>query len=62
MMPRLTGSALALRIRGGEGELARTPIILMSAVRPPLLIPQTLYLAKPFDIDQVLGLVAQLLA
>ena len=62
MMPKLTGSELALRIRHGEGDMAQTPIILMSAVRPPAVVPQTRYLAKPFDIDQVLGLVAQLLA
>ena len=62
MMPKLTGSDLALRIRNGASDLAQTPIILMSAVRQPPTIPQTFYLAKPFDIDRVLGLVAQLLA
>ena len=62
MMPKLTGSELALRIRHGEGDLAQTPIIVMSAVRPSTMIPQTSYLAKPFDIDQVLLMVAQLLA
>lgn len=61
MMPKLTGSELALRIRGGAEGICETPIILMSAVRPPFGIPQTLYLAKPFDIEKVLRLVEKLI-
>ena len=61
MMPKLTGTELALRIRDLDTERAATPIILMSAVRQPPAIPQTHYLAKPFDIDQVLALVEKLL-
>lgn len=61
MMPKLTGTDLARRVRAGEVAEPTTPIILMSAVRQPPAIPETHYLAKPFDIDQVLQLVAQLL-
>jgi CheY-like chemotaxis protein len=61
MMPKLTGTELARRVRDGDTSLAATPIILMSAVRQPPAIPGTQYLAKPFDIDQVLDLVEQLL-
>lgn len=61
MMPRLTGTELARRIRAKE-PAPPTPIILMSAVRQPPTIPDTHYLAKPFDIDQVLDLVERLLA
>lgn len=60
MMPKLTGVELARRLRAGSG-LPQPPIILMSAVRPPPAIPDTHYLAKPFDIEQVLGLVEQVL-
>jgi len=37
------------------------PVILMSAVRPVPLPPETHFLAKPFDLNAVLDLVAQLL-
>jgi CheY-like chemotaxis protein len=61
MMPKLTGTDLARRVRAGEATWATTPIILMSAVRQPPAIPGTHYLAKPFDIEQVLRLVERLL-
>ncbi len=61
MMPKLTGTDLARRVRAGDGVQSETPIILMSAVRQPPAIPGTHYLAKPFDIEQVLTLVEQLL-
>lgn len=61
MMPKLTGTDLARRIRASEADDTPTPIILMSAVRHPPAIPDTHYIAKPFDIDQVLYLVEQLL-
>ena len=61
MMPKLTGTDLARRVRAEEANRAMTPIILMSAVRQPPAIPDTHYLAKPFDIDQVLNLVERLL-
>jgi DNA-binding response OmpR family regulator len=61
MMPKLTGTDLARRVRAGDVTQSATPIILMSAVRQPPAIPDTHYLAKPFDIDQVLDLVERLL-
>ena len=61
MMPKMTGTDLARHIRAREVEQPLTPIILMSAVRQPPSFPHTHYLAKPFDIDQVLALVEQLI-
>src|SRR4051812_7287601 len=61
MMPRMTGTELATRLRAQEQATASTPIILMSAVRSPIAIPNTIYLPKPFDIDHVLELVTLLL-
>jgi CheY-like chemotaxis protein len=61
MMPRMTGTELATRLRAQEQATTSTPIILMSAVRSPIAIPNTIYLPKPFDIDHVLELVTLLL-
>ncbi len=60
MMPRMSGTELAAHLRAQE-EGETTPIILMSAVRSPITVPNTIYLSKPFDIDHVLELVALLL-
>ena len=60
MMPRMSGTELAAHLRQRE-ESEQTPIILMSAVRSPISIPNTIYLSKPFDIDHVLELVTLLL-
>jgi len=60
MMPRMSGTELAAHLRAHE-EGETTPIILMSAVRSPITVPNTIYLSKPFDIDHVLELVALLL-
>ncbi len=60
MMPRMSGTELAARLRAQE-ESELTPIILMSAVRSPITVPNTIYLPKPFDIDHVLELVMLLL-
>lgn len=62
MMPRMSGTELATRLRAEEEHSASTPIILMSAVRSAVAIPNTIYLPKPFDIDHVLELVTHLLA
>ena len=62
MMPRMSGTELAARLRAQEQDDASTPIILMSAVRSSVAIPNTIYLPKPFDIDHVLELVTLLLA
>ena len=61
MMPKLSGTELAVRVRAREEQAAPTPIILMSAVKQPVAIPNTIYLPKPFDIDHVLDLVSLLL-
>jgi DNA-binding response OmpR family regulator len=59
MMPRMSGTELAAHLR--TQEQTDVPIILMSAVRSPIAIPNTIYLPKPFDIEHVLELVALLL-
>ncbi len=61
MMPRMSGTELAMKVRAQEPNGAATPIILMSAVSNPAQIPNTIYLAKPFDIDHVLELVTLLI-
>lgn len=61
MMPKMSGTDLAARLRSEEHGGAATPIILMSAVRSPIVVPNTIYLPKPFDIDHVLELVTLLL-
>ena len=61
MMPKLTGTELVQRLRAGELAHSVIPIILMSAVHKPPALPDTHYLAKPFDIDRVLALVEKLL-
>lgn len=57
MMPRLDGLNLAARLRD-RGD--STPIILMSAAVTPR-DPSYAFIAKPFDIDEILGLVANML-
>jgi len=59
MMPRMSGTELAAHLR--TQEQTDVPIILMSAVRSPIAIPNTIYLPKPFDIEHVLELVTLLL-
>jgi two-component system phosphate regulon response regulator PhoB len=66
MMPNLTGVALIARLRQRE-RAARPaprplPIILMSAALSVAATPPTVFLAKPFDVDHLLALVARLLA
>jgi len=58
MMPRMSGTELASHLR--TQEQTDVPIILMSAVRSPIAIPNTIYLPKPFDIERVLELVSLL--
>jgi DNA-binding response OmpR family regulator len=61
MMPRLTGLQLVQRLR----ETLRgtcPPVILMSAVTQLHESPDVRFLAKPFDIDRILDLVAELVA
>ncbi|HET8628297.1 MAG TPA: response regulator [Thermomicrobiales bacterium] len=62
MMPKMSGTELAARIREQGNSLSQTPIILMSAVSGVTLPGGALYLAKPFNIDHVLNLVSRLTA
>lgn len=61
MMPKLSGTDFARRLRAQEVQGRQTPIILMSAVSNTAAIPNTIYLPKPFDIDHVVELVNLLL-
>jgi CheY-like chemotaxis protein len=59
MMPRLSGTQLATLLRR-HPETRTIPIVLMSSTRPlGFNLPEVPFLAKPFEIDDVLGLVAQ---
>jgi CheY-like chemotaxis protein len=55
MLPDLSGRELIRRIRGNE-EVASTPVITMSAALPSD-APGTAFLAKPFDVEDVLRIV-----
>ena len=60
MMPYLSGMQLIDRLRASED--CTPPIILMSAVRPePLPTAPVAFIPKPFDLDRMLALVADLL-
>ena len=62
MMPRLDGQA-AFRAMREHAQRDGLPVILMSAMAEPAdLDPEvTAFLRKPFDLDQLLALVARLL-
>lgn len=61
MMPRLSGLGLIARLRSIPA--LAIPVILMSANPPrPMPLPPTVFIAKPFDLDRLLILVAALLA
>jgi CheY-like chemotaxis protein len=66
MMPGLTGAVLIARLRQQEQNTRPSPpplpIILMSAALAVATAPPTVFLAKPFDLDHILALVARLLA
>lgn len=53
MMPRLDGLSLLNRIREEVGEV---PVVLMSAAVTPI-TREAPYIAKPFDLDDLLDLV-----
>ena len=55
MMPRLDGLDLARRLRA-DGR--RVPVVVMSAVHVDVILPGVRFLAKPFDLDDLLAAVA----
>ena len=59
MMPRLDGPGLVRQMRA-EPALRALPVIVTSAVPPPDLsgLGDVAFLAKPFDLDDLLGAVA----
>jgi two-component system sensor histidine kinase/response regulator len=60
LMPRLSGIELVRRLRHDEDGTG-PPVILLSAVPPPRSLPErTTFVAKPFDIVQLLGVVTAL--
>jgi DNA-binding response OmpR family regulator len=62
MMPRMSGIALARRLRISEDGTG-PPIVLLSAVSPPRDLPErTVFVPKPFDLDQLIAVVGRLLA
>lgn len=57
MMPRMDGPELITALREQGGELAETPVVLMSAVPHLVQSARRLgvdYLAKPFELDDLL--------
>lgn len=60
VLPDLRGTEVIDRLRL-EPAQPRLPAILMSAVRPPIVPPDTSFLPKPFDVDRVLALIDELL-
>ena len=62
MMPRLDGRE-ALRLIRSAQPVATIPVVMMSAAVPPALLDPAIagFLAKPFDLDQLLALVAKLI-
>jgi CheY-like chemotaxis protein len=63
MMPGLDGRGAYLAMRARPAGAA-VPVVLMSAAADPARLPPgaAAFLAKPFDLDELLGLVARLLA
>jgi CheY-like chemotaxis protein len=55
MLPDLSGRELIRRIKGNE-DISSTPVIAMSAALPSD-EPGAAFLAKPFDVDEVVQLV-----
>lgn len=59
MMPRMSGTEMATRLRT-ERKSAEPPIIVMSAVPPTHRVSGATFMAKPFDIERLLELVETL--
>ncbi len=62
MMPRKSGVELIRGLRAVDGELAATPVILISAASPRAAVEATRFLAKPLKLDQLEDEVKDLLA
>ena len=62
MMPEMDGREALRRMRE-QPELARIPVVMMSAALAPDRVGQRIsaFLAKPFDLDHLLSTVAQIL-
>lgn len=62
MMPTLDGREAYRLLRGAQLR-SPVPVVMMSAAVPPHLLDPTIagFLAKPFDLDQLLDLVAELI-
>jgi DNA-binding response OmpR family regulator len=58
-MPMLNGVAMVRHLRAAGKS---TPVILMSAIRVAAGMPGTTFVQKPFDIDDVLDLVRDMLS
>lgn len=62
MMPRLDGREAVTRLRADD-RLREKPVVLMSAAGNIVRIPDGVaFLAKPFDLERLLALIAHLLA
>ncbi|MDQ3693376.1 MAG: response regulator [Chloroflexota bacterium] len=60
-MPHLNGLDFLKRLRR-RPPLSRIPVILMSAARRDLIVPNAAFVAKPFDLERMLSLVNAALA
>ncbi|MBA2519195.1 MAG: response regulator [Chloroflexia bacterium] len=60
-MPRLNGLDFLKRLQQ-RPPLSYIPVILMSAARRDLIVPNAAFVAKPFDLDRMLSLVNAALA
>ena len=59
MMPKLDGASLAERLRA-RGD--PTPVVLMSAASPRVVVSGVRFVPKPFDLDRIVAAVRDALA
>ncbi|HET9598138.1 MAG TPA: response regulator [Anaeromyxobacteraceae bacterium] len=61
MMPVMTGWEFReAQLR--DPEIAGVPVVVVSAARSPRPVPAAAFLAKPFDVDELLALTARLVS
>jgi CheY-like chemotaxis protein len=60
-MPRLGGDGLCALLRGRE-QTRQIPIVLMSAVTSSAAAEYSAFLSKPFDLDEMLGIIRNCLS